>query len=908
MRAQTRLFLFCATVILAAAALLRLVQLHVLPPGPHYDEAVNLIVTRTIIEGGARPFPILEAYQGREVLYFYLNAPFIVLIYDGMFTFHLTNAFANLITVAASMALGRLMFAGRRGVVIGLVMGVCMAIAFPQLWLARQAFRAVTLPLMQSLALIALWRGLRGKRRYGWLIAAGVLAGGALYTYNASRLFPLWLMIGALVLLIADRHAWRTRVPQGIAFFGAMVLTALPMGIYAIQRPDVFFNRLAEVTGAESITLGESILLHLKMFFIEGDPYLRYNMPGRPYMTLIEGVMLIAGALIAVWRLSRPGKPLEKAAYTLAILSPLMVIPSVISVGGLPPSHMRSLGMIPLIYLLVGIGFEALTARLKHPLTGAITLLMIGLAAGGAVTGAVYFNWAGRADLYYETDADLAAASEWAAANQQTGDILYVAAKDLGHPTFMIAELPEVTWIGTDSLIYPPPGESGLAIFPRSAPPLPPFDRWLEAGRIVSDIPLAPDLRPAFEVFRVGETVPLAELQPVDPDAPPQNAFVRAEGIYALSAAPGETLDLIIAWSIRAAPPVGDFTPLVQIEDANGFVLSRVEPYMAQTDRWRIGETFFLRVPLTVPVGTAPGMYPVRIAWVARAADQYQPYQLEDGSSGGIWATVGEVTISAPDQAITGEPPIEVRVEQPIAPGVTLLGWDAFPQTRRPGEALRLVLYWRADDTPDLPDQWRVLLGDTVLTESGFDYSPEGWAALGIYAQRIVIDVPRDTVSGVYPLTLEVGGAVAALGMVEITGTPRVFTAPPFETALALQFDDVIALHGYTLEESADEIRITFVWQALREMDADYTVFVHLIDNAGEIAAQIDAQPLANTYPTRLWSAGEFVQDSYSFPSMNFTEIRVGWYLQSTGVRLVLPEQMNPQPHDFGIIRKPFSG
>ncbi len=901
MRAHNRLFIFAALVILMTAAVLRIVQLHALPPGPHYDEAVNLIVTRTILEGGARPFPILEAYQGREVLYFYLAAPFVALIHDGMFAFHLVNAFANLITVAASMTLGRLMFSGRRGVVIGLAMGVGMALAFPQIWLARQAFRAVTLPLMQSLALIALWRGLRGGRHSGWLIAAGVLAGGALYTYNASRLFPLWLGISALVLLIADRRIWRVRVLQGIAFFGALILTALPMGIYALQRPDVFFNRLAEVTGAESITLGESILLHLKMFFIEGDPYLRYNIPDRPYLTGLEGVLLVLGVILAAARLIRPGKPLEKAAYTLALLSPLMVIPSVISVGGLPPSHMRSLGMIPLIFVLIAIGFEAVTAQFKRSLAVSFALLMIGLFVGGVFVGVEYFAWAGRADLYYETDADLAAASAWAAEHQQAGEILYVAARDLGHPSFMIAELPNVTWIGTDSLIFPPPGQTGLAIFPRSAPPLPLFDRWVESGRITEDVPLAPDLRPAFDVFRVSSENLPEDLQ--GSATPPQNAFVRSSGMYAEAVEPGQTFDLIAAWTILAAPPVGDFTPLIQLEDSNGFVLSRAEPYMAYTDQWRVGETLFLRASLGVPVGTAPGRYPVRVAWVARAADQYQPYE-----ASGIWETVGSVEVALPVTPSSTAPPLPQRVDQAIAPGVMLLGSEAIPQTLRPGETLRLTLYWRADGAVDLPNRWRVLLGDTEIASDPFDYPPEHWSALGIYAQRIVIDLPRDAATGEYPLVFSVGESTLTLGTVEIAGTPRMFTPPPLEMPLDVQFEDVIALYGYTLEISSDKVRIAFVWQALREMDADYTVFVHLVDASGEIAAQIDAQPMANSYPTRLWAAGEYVQDVYEFPLTEFTEIRVGWYLQSTGVRLVLANLADVSPRDLVIIQDPFSG
>ena len=65
------------------------------------------------------------------------------------------------------------------------------------------------------------------------------------------------------------------------------------------------------------------------------------------------------GIGLAAYRLTRrANRPTERAAYLLALLSPLMVIPSVISVGGLPPSNMRSLGMVPLIFVLVALGVE----------------------------------------------------------------------------------------------------------------------------------------------------------------------------------------------------------------------------------------------------------------------------------------------------------------------------------------------------------------------------------------------------------------------------------------------------------------------------------------------------------------------------------------------------------------------
>lgn len=96
-------------------------------------------------------------------------------------------------------------------------------------------------------------------------------------------------------------------------------------------------------------------------------------------------------------------------------------------------------------------------------------------------------------------------------------------------------------------------------------------------------------------------------------------------------------------------------------------------------------------------------------------------------------------------------------------------------------------------------------------------------------------------------------------------------------------------------------MRITFVWQALREIPDDYTVFIHLIDEFGQIVAQVDQMPHENTYATSLWSAGEFVSDTATLSAIEFNEIRVGWYLQRTGVRLLLTSAasglFNPQDY-----------
>lgn len=894
-----RLFIPLATLILLVAAFVRLWQLHDYPPGPHYDEAAYLLITRSIAFGGARPFPIVEAYQGREVLYMYLNAPLLHLLGDNIFTMHVANAFYNLLTVAASLALGRAMFRGRRGIVIGLVVGVLIALNFPQIWLGRQAFRAVTLPMCQAFALLFLFRGLQARRGgWRWLLAGGIFAGLALYTYMASRLFPLWLALGGLALLIADWRNRGARLRQGVVFFGALAITALPMGIYAIQKPDIFMGRLTEVTQADqSITLAESLVVHARMFFIEGEAYLRYNIPGRPYLTLPEGLFMLVGVGVALWRLLRPGNPVARAAYALALLSPLMVIPSVISVGGLPPNHMRSLGMVPLIFVLVAVGVEFVLSRLlpvlqseqRYARVFAIALVAVLLVGGGLVTQ-TYFAWAGRADVYYESDADLAAAAAWLPAQVDENTIVYLAARDRGHPTVMIADTPPVTWLGMESLFRAPSGYEGLYIFPRSAPPAAQWTAWLEPGR-VEGLPLGPDGRTAFEAFRISGDAALPIPNSM-PENSVENQYLDLIGVHLSPISAGGRGEFFMDWQVKAPPPFPDLTPLVQLEDEYGAVLYRADVYITETDRWRAGEVLMQRIRLRVPAATAPGRYALRVAWVGKASNQYVPY-----ANGSVWATVGELEVIRPSEfPDPADLPIQVRDVRDVLPDVRLLGWNMPLMQARPGESLRFDLFWQGlEGDSEAAPRYTVRLvsgeGSTTLISDaavGGHYPVGEWQAGELVRELLPVTIPREQPEGEYEVRLDVGGEQITLGQLSVTGLPRTFDAPPMQTSLDVMFGEQIALRGFNLATRPGGFTLDLLWHALRNPEANYTVFVHVLDAQGNIVTQRDNAPQGGHYPTSLWIEGEYVTDTYRFDALPPGEYALvaGLYSQETGERL----------------------
>jgi len=83
-------------------------------------------------------------------------------------------------------------------------------------------------------------------------------------------------------------------------------------------------------------------------------------------------------------------------------------------------------------------------------------------------------------------------------------------------------------------------------------------------------------------------------------------------------------------------------------------------------------------------------------------------------------------------------------------------------------------------------------------------------------------------------------------------------------------FGDALELLGYHLEtpETAPggHVALTLYWHARQRVTTDYTVFVHLLDEKGEIRGQCDSWPVNGAYPTTLWSPEKVIVDTCVLP------------------------------------------
>jgi len=179
------------------------------------------------------------------------------------------------------------------------------------------------------------------------------------------------------------------------------------------------------------------------------------------------------------------------------------------------------------------------------------------------------------------------------------------------------------------------------------------------------------------------------------------------------------------------------------------------------------------------------------------------------------------------------------------------------------------------------------LVGQRDTVPAGESYPPDLWRA-----GDLVRDVYRLPVEESGPamcrVTVDVRAGAESLGaassppLLKLAGPP--VAADEIAHPLAYTLGDMVELAGYNL--STEPPAVTLYWRVLAEMDEDYTVFVHLLDEDGALIGQGDGPPLNGDYPTSYWSPGELLADARVVPLESWDCLLVGLYLPADGARL----------------------
>jgi len=276
------------------------------------------------------------------------------------------------------------------------------------------------------------------------------------------------------------------------------------------------------------------------------------------------------------------------------------------------------------------------------------------------------------------------------------------------------------------------------------------------------------------------------------------------------------------------------------------------------------------------------------------------------------------------------------RLEVTFGDAIQLHGCQLDRARLLPGETLAVTCYWQA--SAPLAEDYFVYYhllgrgGEPVGKEHGYPGSgslptslwPTGQVVATTERLRVGEDAAAPALGrlavGVYepdsgehlpptdpqdrPLGLVFAGQVklaAPEGQSVLASNPLRYAVGDFAALVGYAVEPTSALPGETL-------RVTLYWQATAAPSEDYTVFVHLLDEAETLRSQGDGPPMGGDYPTRLWEPGEVIADRHAVtvqadaPPGRY-RLAVGLYRLADGLRLpVWDADGVPQPGERVVL------
>ncbi len=400
----------------------------------------------------------------------------------------------------------------------------------------------------------------------------------------------------------------------------------------------------------------------------------------------------------------------------------------------------------------------------------------------------------------------------------------------------------------------------------------------------------------------------------------------------AVSVPAGNSLWIESKWRKIGDLPV-DYQQGLWLEDQAGHLVARIDGPLLNNlwhrgpSQWPTGAQERSYYLLPVAPTTLPGRYQLKTVL----------YTIDDPAQGiagrrlvpsivdlepDLAVTLGQVTIepplTSPDPAVL---PISQRLDLDLGEGLRLLGVEQglTGEALRPGDRATLGLWWQATQPLSRDFVVAIGMGNEEQTWSlsdpqplgGADYPPRSWPAGAVVQTLVDIRLPAEVNTGEFNLGLRLLDAATGesladwlLGQIQVQGRPRSFEQPVQIQEVNANFGNEITLLGYKLDlsqmEASGVVSLILYWQAQTEMEASYKVFVHLLDESGQIVTQVDRQPLAGEAPTTSWLEDEVIADaipiSVSDQLVTVSRVAIGLYHARSGERLsVLAPTGNPQ-------------
>ena len=350
------------------------------PPGYHRDEAALSLNAYTLSqslrdEDGARLPLFFRSYDDyKSPLYPYLLA--------GVFRVtgpsrEVARGSSAVLVLAGVLLLGLLArrLTGRWVVAVSTVV---LAGITPWLFeLGRMAIEATLEPLIVVGLLLVLRRAVdRGSYGVGTGVAAGVVLGLLTYSYTGSRL--LGPLLAAALVVFAGRQRWRFVVSA----WGALAVSLLPMGVYALRHPGALTARYRATSIARDGTSGLEVPLQaVGNWFRDFDPW-HWATSGDPapyihnggYGSLFLAVSALAVAGVVLVLLHRRDDLWWRYVLVATLLVP---VPASLTVDRYDAIRLAALPVFVLVLAIPALDALLASARGSWLARGAVAVLAV---------------------------------------------------------------------------------------------------------------------------------------------------------------------------------------------------------------------------------------------------------------------------------------------------------------------------------------------------------------------------------------------------------------------------------------------------------------------------------------------------------------------------------------------------
>ena len=230
------------------------------------------------------------------------------------------------------------------------------------------------------------------------------------------------------------------------------------------------------------------------------------------------------------------------------------------------------------------------------------------------------------------------------------------------------------------------------------------------------------------------------------------------------------------------------------------------------------------------------------------------------------------------------------------------------PGVSPPGEPTSIMFEWsRLKPGPDRKlrlrwvDAHGVVFGENRSDPYAGEYSTSQWPVGQALMSTVTLPAPsvsractRCARAWLNSEGRELFARCAWLAQFRMTA-PLAYCAWKRARSQGINFDSQVLLLDAQIGEQElrpnETLQVSLKWQGLRQWNADYTAFVHLIGPDGKLHGQVDQWPLDGTLATRDWLSGRVVDDPYRVTLMGDAppgtyQVEVGWYLLATLRRL----------------------